>query len=99
MKVNFYEGSDAVSSAKTAIAILSWLIIIIGILFVATPIFDDPSMGFVFLGMGVSGLILKSILKGFYSVVLASEEYLTEKAKARAEAKAETEENKEGTEQ
>ena len=77
----FWKGSYAVGSARTWIAVFSWLAIIAGILVVIfTGIeFEMFLVGCCIIGSGISGLIIKGILRGFETIVVASETYLRDK--------------------
>lgn len=75
-----YEASGAVDSAKTWIAILSWASIIIGgiTLTLAILIEEGAILGLMLIGAGIIGLIVKALIKGFESIVIASEIYIAE---------------------
>jgi hypothetical protein len=79
-----YEASSAVDSAKIWIGILSWGAIIIGLilLFVGIAV-DDIAPGAIVVGAGISGLIFKSLVKGLYVIVCASEIYIAEHKKEK----------------
>ena len=77
----FWKGSSAVASARIWIAVFSWIAIIAGILVVIfTGIeFEMFLVGCCIIGAGISGLILKGILRGFETIVYASEAYLKDR--------------------
>ena len=66
------QGSKAVTRVRTAITILSILLIILGI-----PVLmeDGTGIAVALIGMGIGGFILNAVLKGFRSIVEASELY------------------------
>lgn len=74
----FGGGSEAVRSARKWIAVFSWIAILsgIGIIAIGGIEFEVFLVGCGVVGAGISGLILKGILKGFETVVKASETYL-----------------------
>ena len=68
-----HEGSRALSNAIIAVTVFSWLEIIVGTIITLVTLLDNPIIGILVLGFGICGLILRGILKGFYSVVVAAE--------------------------
>ncbi len=73
-----YESSSAVASAKFWISFLSWAGIIIGgILLIIGFIIDGEPIGLIVIGGGIMGLITKALIKGFESIVIASEIYIS----------------------
>lgn len=85
----FWKGSYAVGSARTWIAVFSWLAIIAGILVaIFTGIeFEMFLVGCCIIGAGISGLILKGILRGFETIVEASEAYLRDREDLKEKTK------------
>lgn len=77
----FWKGSSAVESARKWIAVFSWIAIIAGILVIVFGgiEFEIFLVGCCIIGAGISGLILKSILRGFETIVTASEAYLQDR--------------------
>lgn len=75
MKAN-HELSNKVDNARIAIKVLSWLNIIAGAIVALAFMYDNPAPGFIFIGVGVMGLILCGILQGFFAVAYASELYI-----------------------
>ncbi len=91
-----YEGTNAVSNARTAISIFATLFIVGGIflLIYGTDAYEDWAviMGLSLLGASIPLFITRAVLRGFESVVRASETYLKrieeeESQKAKAELK------------
>lgn len=66
------EGSKAVSRAMTAVVIISILLILLSLVMLMEV---GEATAIAFLGMGICGFILNAILKGFRSIVEASELY------------------------
>lgn len=87
----FWKGSNAVDSARTWIAIFSWITIIAGILIAVINVFEFEIFlaGCCVIGVGISGLILKNVLRGFETIVKASEAYLKDKEDKKESEKAE----------
>lgn len=77
----FGKGSSAVDSARTWIAIFSWITIIAGILIAFINIFEFEIFlaGCCVIGVGISGLLLRNVLRGFEAIVKASEAYLKDR--------------------
>ena len=84
----FWKGSSAVESARKWIAVFSWITIIAGILVIIFGgiEFEMFLIGCCIIGAGISGLILKGILRGFETIVTASETYLRDRQEAKDKA-------------
>lgn len=80
---DLWKGSNAVSSARIWIAIFSWIAIIAGLIVIILEGYEFEMFltGCCIIGAGISGLILKAVLKGFETIVKASEIYLKEHLK------------------
>lgn len=87
----FWKGSAAVDSARTWIAIFSWITIITGILIAVINVFEFEIFlaGCCVIGVGISGLILRNVLRGFGTIVKASEAYLKDREDKKESEKAE----------
>lgn len=89
--MNRYEGSHAVQNARLAIIILAWLCFIVGIVLFFIGISDYRiNLQFVYLGIalifsGVLSCISNAILKGFEKITKASEIYVEQQLKNKAE--------------
>jgi hypothetical protein len=74
-----YDASNAVDSAETWIAFLSWGAIIIGvILLIVGFIIKAEPIGLIPIAGGIIGLFAKALVKGFGAIVVASEIYIAE---------------------
>lgn len=87
----FWKGSAAVDSARTWIAVFSWITIIAGILIAVIGGFEFEIFlaGCCVIGAGISGLILRNVLRGFETIVKASEAYLKDREDKKESEKAE----------
>ena len=88
-----WRGSSAVASARIWIAVFSWIAIIAGFIVVVLEgyEFDGFLIGCCIIAAGISGLILKAVLRGLETIVYASEAYLKDRQdlKDKNEEKAE----------
>lgn len=82
MKIN-HEGYHAVDSAQTAVAVLAWICLVVGILFFILAInLDGPVVAAIaVIASCIPLFIIKGILKGFKYVVYASEKYIDNEIK------------------
>lgn len=73
----FWKGSNAVNTSRIWLAIFSWIFIIIGIPMLLLG--GDTKVACILIGVGISGLILSGVLRGFNTIVKASEAYLKDR--------------------
>lgn len=92
--MNRFEGSSAVSNARTAILALAWLFLVVGIIVLIIGFMADyliswelVTLGVSLLFMGVVQFIMNAVLKGFEQIVMANETYMDELSKAKSEAR------------
>lgn len=58
---------------------MSWIAIVVGvIILIIGIIIEAEPIGLIIIGSGIAGLFVKAFLKGFYSIVVASEVYIAE---------------------
>ena len=80
-----YEGTNAVSNARTAISIFAILFLIVGIVLIVFGITDYEdwaiTVGLSLAGGSIPLFILNAVLKGFQSITRACETYLKDKEK------------------
>lgn len=79
-----HEGHEAVNNAIVALSVISWAAIIIGagLSIMAIALKGPVGIMLSICGAGILGLITRSILKGFASVVKACEHYLKKEEEA-----------------
>ena len=84
----FWKGSNAVDTARTWIGLFSWIAIIAGILVIVfgEMEFEAFLIGCTIIGAGISGFIFKGILRGFETIVRASEAYLQDRQELKDKA-------------
>lgn len=88
----FWKGSSAVASARIWIAVFSWIALIVG---AGCALFSFETTwiitGIALIGSAITGFIIKAILRGFETIVIASEAYLKDRQdlKDKNERKAE----------
>lgn len=83
-----HEASSAVDNAKIWIGIFSWASIVIGgiALTLGILIEEGALLGLMLISAGIVGLITKALVKGFESIVIASEIYIAEHTARKQEA-------------
>ena len=79
MKVN-HERSNKVDNARTLVKILSWIIIVIGVIYTI----DDPT-GLAVILLGLTGLLTCCILQALFTITYASEIYIYQNAPKKEE--------------
>lgn len=73
----YSDGYKAITNVITVVGVLSWIAIIVGVAFLIGMFAGAPAIGAIAgIGLGVSGLIAKAILKSFSTIILACELYL-----------------------
>ena len=82
MKIKF-EGYNAVDNAQTAVTVLAWICLIIGIIFLimAISLQELVAAAIAVVASSIPLFVTKAVLKGFKYVVYASEKYIDNEIK------------------
>lgn len=81
-----FVGSNALDSAIIAVSILAWLLLIGGIIFIILTFQLDGPTGTAICvtALSIPFFITKAVLRGFESIVIASELYIEQMEKEKA---------------
>ena len=71
-----HEMSNKVDNARIAIKVLSIIALIIGLLYTLVMFFEDPTLGIIIAGAGISGLATCGLIRGLYTMTYAAEIYI-----------------------
>lgn len=82
MEIKF-EGYRAVEGAQLAVAVLAWICLIIGIIFlIIATVYDGPiGAAAIVMASSIPLFITKAVLKGLKYIVYASEKYIENEIK------------------
>ena len=85
----FWKGSNAVDNARIWIGVFSWIDLIVGIALLIFSFGETAplTIGAILIASAISGFILRAILRGFETIVKASEAYLQDRHELKEQAK------------